>query len=174
MKNKFFGSKLNSILLLVLIILMVIATGIMKKNRADYFGALGIKDKTAQIDNKEQSFNSINDVDGGMRATDSWKIFDNQKIWPVKFKYPSDWKIISKHMELSPGKEGFEMYCITKTDCDSLDAIFLGDPYIGVENPVNYYIIMKAVNNTGPYSIRWNASSEALNVFRLLVGTSGY
>ncbi|MFA6273755.1 MAG: hypothetical protein WC662_01210 [Candidatus Paceibacterota bacterium] len=42
MKN-FFGSKLNSVLLLVLIILMIITIGIMRKNKTDYLGALGIK-----------------------------------------------------------------------------------------------------------------------------------
>jgi len=38
MQNKFFGSKLNSILLLVLIILIVFAIKIMLRNEREYFG----------------------------------------------------------------------------------------------------------------------------------------
>ncbi|MFA6273756.1 MAG: hypothetical protein WC662_01215 [Candidatus Paceibacterota bacterium] len=51
MQNKFFGSKLNSVLLLVLIILMIIAIGIMRKNKADYLGALGIKKEASVLSN---------------------------------------------------------------------------------------------------------------------------
>ncbi len=50
MQNKFwfFGSKLNTVLLLVLIILMVVAIKIMLRNEKEYFGALGIKVNTEQ------------------------------------------------------------------------------------------------------------------------------
>lgn len=49
MKNKFFGSKLNSILLLVLIILMIIALFVMFKNKTDYINMW--KQKTPVINN---------------------------------------------------------------------------------------------------------------------------
>ena len=48
----FFGSKLNTALLLILIILMVIAIRIMLRNEKEYFGALGIKVNTEQTPNK--------------------------------------------------------------------------------------------------------------------------
>ena len=55
MQNKFFGSKLNSLLLLVLIILMVIAIRIMLRNEKEYFGVFGIN-----VDS-EKNQNKIND-----------------------------------------------------------------------------------------------------------------
>ncbi len=47
MQDKFFGLKLNSILLLVLIILMVVAIKIMLRNEKEYFG---IFQKSAQVE----------------------------------------------------------------------------------------------------------------------------
>ncbi|MFA6397903.1 MAG: hypothetical protein WDK96_03635 [Candidatus Paceibacterota bacterium] len=53
MQNNFFGSKLNSILLLILIILMVVALVFMYKNKDLYLGVL-------RLDNKENIINDSN------------------------------------------------------------------------------------------------------------------
>jgi len=81
MKNKFFGSKLNSILLLVLIALMVIALFIMSKNKELYLGALDIKNTEVVIDNSIINSNTEN-------TEQDWKEYKNDELG-ISFNYPS-------------------------------------------------------------------------------------
>ena len=69
MPNKFFGSKLNSVLLLVLIILMVFALRIMLKDKETYLpnlnNSIELNEESSQSNtnfSKEDSIKDVNDV----------------------------------------------------------------------------------------------------------------
>lgn len=57
--NKFFGSKLNSVLLLILIILMVVAINIMRKDKDKYLPAFPPKETVENIPNEQLSKEQI-------------------------------------------------------------------------------------------------------------------
>ncbi|MEI8174761.1 MAG: hypothetical protein WCG28_02300 [bacterium] len=84
MYNKFFGSKLNSILLLVLIILMVIAICIMLRNEKEYFGVFQNKVQVEKpiVDTSMQPIPKEN-LMGNKDDLISFSIWPNTKVHGV-------------------------------------------------------------------------------------------
>lgn len=77
MYNKFFASKLNSVLLVILIILMVVAIKIMLKDKATYFPYL-LEDKTEQ-DKPIETIDKTN-ILGNKDDLISFSIWPNTKV----------------------------------------------------------------------------------------------
>ena len=79
-KYWFFGSKLNSILLLVLIILMVIAIRIMLQNKETYLPFLQDKEKVVTIDNTIPKIENKEQILGNKDDLISFSIGPNTKV----------------------------------------------------------------------------------------------
>jgi len=75
MQNNFFGSKLNSVLLLVLIILMIIALLMISKNKELYLD--GFKKTDQNIENKK---NQENEITGNKQDLILFSISPGQKV----------------------------------------------------------------------------------------------
>ncbi|MFA6177854.1 MAG: Gmad2 immunoglobulin-like domain-containing protein [Candidatus Paceibacterota bacterium] len=79
-QNEFFGSKLNSVLLLVLIILMIIAIKIMLRNEKEYLGVfqkqVPVVDTTQEIIPTEVR----NNISGNKDDLISFSIWPNTKV----------------------------------------------------------------------------------------------
>lgn len=80
MQNKFFGSKLNSILLLVLIILMVIALFIMSKNKAEYLGAFQKQVPVVDVNTKQEPLPAKEVILGNKEDLVSFSIMPGQEV----------------------------------------------------------------------------------------------
>lgn len=79
-KYWFFGSKLNSILLLVLIILMIFAIRIMLQNKATYLPFLQEKEKVVTIDNTISKIGNKEQILGNKEDLISFSILPNTKV----------------------------------------------------------------------------------------------
>ena len=79
MYKKFFGSKLNSVLLIVLIILMVIAIAIMLRNEKEYFGVFQ-KSVPVNVIDKTQTLIPKDNLLGDKEALISFSIWPNTKV----------------------------------------------------------------------------------------------
>ena len=79
MQNKFFGSKLNSVLLLVLIILMIIAIRIMRRNEKEYFGIFQKETPVVVIDKTQEGIPKENLL-GNKDDLISFSIWPNTKV----------------------------------------------------------------------------------------------
>jgi len=86
MQNKFFGSKLNSVLLLVLIVLMVIALRFMFKNKEIYLPSIA---QDVKKENPENVINQKDQIQNSIEELVLWKWNMNSKT--VTFKLPLDW-----------------------------------------------------------------------------------
>lgn len=76
MQNKFFGSKLNSVLLLILIVLMIIAIIIMRKNEEIYLK--GFQKIDQNIDNNQNQ--NQNEITGNKEDLISFSVAPGQKV----------------------------------------------------------------------------------------------
>ncbi len=101
MQNKFYGSKLNTILLLVLIGLMIIALKVMLKKSEIYFLQTS-QNQTNQISAKE------------------WKTYKNDELG-ISFQYPKKYDPITVNFE--NGSEGGRQF---RGYFDSLGTVFGG------------------------------------------------
>lgn len=79
MGNKFFGSKLNSVLLLVLIVLMVFAIRIMLRNEKEYFGMFQKQVPVNTIDYSQEPIPKENLL-GNKEDLISFSIWPNTKV----------------------------------------------------------------------------------------------
>jgi len=81
MKNKFFGSKLNSVLLLILIILMITALCVMFQNKETYLPKF-VKQVPVVIDNTQEVIpaNIRNEILGNKNDLVSFSIWPNTKV----------------------------------------------------------------------------------------------
>ena len=84
MQNKFFGSKLNSVLLLILIILMVITLYVMFQNKETYLPKFQ-KQVPVVIDNTQEEIpaNVRNEILGNKDDLISFSIWPNAKVHGV-------------------------------------------------------------------------------------------
>ena len=80
MKNKFFGSKLNSVLLLVLIILMIIAIKIMLRNEKEYFGVFQKEVPIVDTTQEKIPVEVKNNILGNKDDLISFSIWPNTKV----------------------------------------------------------------------------------------------
>ncbi len=80
MQNKFFGSKLNTVLLFILIILMVIALIVMSKNKEMYLGGFKQLDQNAEIEKDQDSNQSNNEILGNKENLISFSVKPGQVV----------------------------------------------------------------------------------------------
>lgn len=76
MENQFFGSKLNTILLLILIILVVFVIYIMFQNKEVYFGVFDKTSYKEQVENKIET----KDISGNKDDLISFSILPDSKV----------------------------------------------------------------------------------------------
>ncbi|MFA5935228.1 MAG: hypothetical protein WC827_05090 [Candidatus Paceibacterota bacterium] len=79
-KYWFFGSKLNSVLLLVLIILMVFAIRIMLQNKATYLPFLQEKEEVVKVDKTMPKLENKEQILGNKEDLISFSIAPNTKV----------------------------------------------------------------------------------------------
>jgi len=81
MKNKFFGSKLNSVLLLILIILMIVALYVMFQNKETYLPKF-VEQNPVVVDNTQEEIpvNIRNEIFGNKDDLVSFSIWPNTKV----------------------------------------------------------------------------------------------
>ncbi len=80
MQNKFFGSKLNTVLLLVLIVLMIIALVMMSKNKEMYLSGFKQLDQNAEIEKNQNSNQSNNEILGNKESLISFSVRPGQVV----------------------------------------------------------------------------------------------
>ena len=80
MQNKFFGSKLNTVLLFILIILMVIALIVMSKNKEMYLSGFKQLDQNAEVEKNQNSNQSNNEILGNKEDLISFSVKPGQVV----------------------------------------------------------------------------------------------
>lgn len=80
MENKFFGSKLNSVLLLILIILMIVALVIMSKNKEIYLNGFKQINQKTEIEENQNNSQINNKILGNKDDLVSFSINPGQKV----------------------------------------------------------------------------------------------
>ena len=83
MKNEFFGSRLNSVLLLILIILMIIAIKIMLRNEKIYFNVFQNQVPVVDITQEKIPVEVRNNILGNKDDLISFSIWPNTKVHGV-------------------------------------------------------------------------------------------
>ena len=83
MQNKFFGSKFNSVLLLILIILMIVAIKIMLRNEKEYFGVFQKEAPVINTTQEEIPIKIKNEILGNKDDLISFSIWPNTKVHGV-------------------------------------------------------------------------------------------
>lgn len=133
MQHKFFGSKLNTALLLILIILMVIAIRFMYKNKEVYLPILSQKEQVGQNINNIENNIITNEITEN--STGNWKIGGDEI---VTFLYPPDWKIMRPEEPRPESVYNSGIWIVPPTFLEISDNYKTGDAIVILEYSVNY------------------------------------